>query len=373
MSALGQTLRDLEVIVVDDGSSDDTLELLSGIGDDRLKVISLRHQERSAARNHGIWMAAGEYVAFLDADDWWTPDKLERQIALFRANQRLALAYCWLQPVGPDGKLYQTLRGSVEAGRAPGARLFDECIMGMPTATSAMLVRRDCLDAVGPFQTGLNYGEDWELCLRLACNHEIGFVPDALTFYRLHGMYLPAKQNALGMQQALCDIVKSALAQAGRFPQESLSKKAQARVLCLGSFVDAAMGDFRIANNRLSEARQLTPEAFAGSMPQVLEMLADFGNHLYDTDTPMEEAASVVTSYLEHLAGENQDLASRLNRTLGLTYAIQVFHRARFGTRQEVRKAFGLALKHDAAWLKNGGLLKLGAKAWLSMQQPDQE
>ena len=98
-----QTLADLEVIVVDDGSTDNTAAVVQSIVDGRLRYIYQDNQERSAARNRGLQAAAGEYVAFLDADDWWAPDKLEKQTELLDANPALGFVYCWAQQVGTPG------------------------------------------------------------------------------------------------------------------------------------------------------------------------------------------------------------------------------------------------------------------------------
>jgi glycosyltransferase involved in cell wall biosynthesis len=175
-SALAQTLEDVEVIVVDDGSSDDTEAVLGAYDDTRLRIISHeKNRGRSAARNTGLDAAAGEYVAFLDSDDRWLPGKLERQVAALRerddswvgiyceflapAPTRLGRAVGWLSK-----HVFATPR--VREGQRDLAReiLTMNVLMG---PGSTLLVRRDALERTDGFDEELVDHEDWDLVLQL--------------------------------------------------------------------------------------------------------------------------------------------------------------------------------------------------------------
>jgi glycosyltransferase involved in cell wall biosynthesis len=94
-SVQNQTVDDFEIIVINDGSTDDTLAVLESIDDPRLKIFSYENGGLSTARNRGIQNATGEYISFVDADDLWTPDKLERQLLALKSNTNAKVAYSW--------------------------------------------------------------------------------------------------------------------------------------------------------------------------------------------------------------------------------------------------------------------------------------
>ncbi len=98
-SALNQTFSDIEVVVSDDGSIDNTLILLEQVKDSRLKIISSSNSGAAIARNRGIRESKGEYIAFLDADDLWLQDKLELQLEALRSYSLESVAYCWVNTI----------------------------------------------------------------------------------------------------------------------------------------------------------------------------------------------------------------------------------------------------------------------------------
>ena len=164
-SVLTQSLREREVVVVDDGSADDTASVLARYGD-AIRVIRQTNAGMSAARNAGIRMARGNLVAFLDADDWWYPDKLQRQVTLMRERPELGFCSTAARVVNPEGRL-------LNVWYCPGPNndmlrtLFAEnaAIAG---GCSAVMVRRELLDRVGLFDESLRGFEDPDLWIRLA-------------------------------------------------------------------------------------------------------------------------------------------------------------------------------------------------------------
>ena len=184
-SALSQTLPPSEVIVVEDGSTDETSRVLSGFGS---RVRTIHHSENrglAATRNTGIAAASGDVVAFLDADDVWLPRKLELQVARLSADPGLGLVCCAVEEVDATGRQLSVRRGGAEGWIAPDLARYDGTLVY--AAGSTAFVPRHVFDRVGTFDTALTTSQDWDLCFRIAVSYRVGFVPEVLVRYRIHG------------------------------------------------------------------------------------------------------------------------------------------------------------------------------------------
>lgn len=185
-----QTFDDFEIIVSNDASTDQTVALLGEINEPRLKVISAENGGVSAARNRGIAVAEGEFIAFLDADDLWEPDKLRLQVEALRANPKAGLAYSWFYhwnyAVHKSAEIKLLMCPSATGPNAY-CTIAEENVVG---SGSNIFVRRIVLDAVGGFDETLTHGEDWEFCFRVALNWEVVLVPQPLVYYRQHSASL---------------------------------------------------------------------------------------------------------------------------------------------------------------------------------------
>lgn len=184
-SVLDQTYDDLEVVVVDDGSTDDTRDVLATYAaHDRVRVLHAEtNRGISAARNRGIEAARGEYVCALDDDDRWHPRKVERQVeAMARLDDRYCGCYTGGRILDPDGELVRTVQ------RGAAGDLYPEILAeNVVVPHSSHLVRRDCLDAVGGYDTAFPRAVDWDLAIRLAREYRIAYLPELLVDRHFHG------------------------------------------------------------------------------------------------------------------------------------------------------------------------------------------
>jgi glycosyltransferase involved in cell wall biosynthesis len=181
-SVFAQSYQDYEVIVVDDGSTDSTPSLLASYGE-RLQVVRKPNEGRpAAARNRGVDAARGTYVAFLDADDLWRPEKLERQLALLDANPRLGLCYTAAALIDQQGAPLGEHRCPAE-GRG---RIYDLLSVRNVMVGSSVVARRQAILDAGGFDEALTSIENWDLWIRIARDWEVDFVDEPLTVYRKH-------------------------------------------------------------------------------------------------------------------------------------------------------------------------------------------
>lgn len=175
-----QTFQDFEVVLVDDASSDDTADVLRDRIGPRFRYI--RHQTNrggNAARLTGIGEARGRFIAFLDSDDVWHPDKLARQVALLdEAGPEFGLCTTWFSMISPDGKIHHRVEPTIHGVRQP--ELLASNVLG---GYSTVLVSREALDHAGGPDPTLPACQDWELYLRLNQVTGVCVVPEHLVDY----------------------------------------------------------------------------------------------------------------------------------------------------------------------------------------------
>ncbi|MCO6450794.1 MAG: glycosyltransferase [Caldilineales bacterium] len=186
-SVLAQTLDDLEIIIIDDGSEDDTVEIAAGfvtVHRDRIRLIRQTNAGVSAARNCGIQAARGEYVAFLDADDWFlNPTKLADQSVILSARTEVGIVHSGWRLVDETGGLLAERRPWLQA---PNLDL-KVWLLWQPALPSAMMVRRQTLLNIGGFDPSLAHAEDFDLALRITeAGFETVWLKEVTVAYRQH-------------------------------------------------------------------------------------------------------------------------------------------------------------------------------------------
>jgi glycosyltransferase involved in cell wall biosynthesis len=181
-SVLDQTVDELELIVVDDGSTDHTPDVVRSVKDARLRLIQQPNAGHASARNAGVNAASGRFVAVVDADDLWLPQKLERQLAVFASNSGVHALH------GSAVFVDDSLRPLFVAPSPDGKNeLLDVlCFRGLAAMMVTLIIDRTLLAQVGGFDPSLVILQDWELGIRLARLGELYSTSEPLVLYRLH-------------------------------------------------------------------------------------------------------------------------------------------------------------------------------------------
>jgi len=183
-SVLKQTYNAIETIVVDDGSTDNTRHTLNKYGD-KIKYIYQERSERSRARNNGFRSSKGDYIAFLDSDDLWLPNKIERQVQVLNEKPEVGLVYAGVEFISTNGNLYT---GQI-SWDAPTRQVLYEDLMTsnvITGSTSSVMVRRTCLEEVGLFDESMNACEDLDLYRRIAAHVRFHEIEEPLVKIRIH-------------------------------------------------------------------------------------------------------------------------------------------------------------------------------------------
>lgn len=179
-SVFEQTCTEFEVVVVDDGSTDNTLEVLKEVNDPRLVVVAGKHEGASAARNLGVDAARGELIAFLDSDDLFLPTKLQAAVDAFKARPELVMVYShWRQDNvinGSNIRLEPTAEGDIR----------HDLLMCSLIVVPTVVVRKDVFLKAGGFNVGMKIAEDYDLWCRISSFGNIGLIREPLSIVRLH-------------------------------------------------------------------------------------------------------------------------------------------------------------------------------------------
>jgi glycosyltransferase involved in cell wall biosynthesis len=224
-SVLDQSFRDWDLTVVDDGSNDKTQGILAPYAD-ILRYERTAHRGVSAARNEGVRLTRGEWIAFLDSDDLWLPRKLERQIQSLRDSRWTPVCYTdeiWIR----NGKrVNQRARHGKHSGW-----IFEQCLPLCIISPSSALIRRDLLEEVGGFDEGLPACEDYDLWLRVTARHPVLFLAEKLIVKR-GGHQDQLSRNYWGMDRFRVRALAKALGDTSLIPSQGQAALEELRYKC---------------------------------------------------------------------------------------------------------------------------------------------
>jgi glycosyltransferase involved in cell wall biosynthesis len=241
-SVLGQGFQDFELLVVDDGSTDATREALAEYGD-RLRLLGQDNDGPAAARNHGLQHARGEYVAFLDADDYWKPEKLQRQVELLDARPEIGFCSTATEVTDSVGRPAGNWPCRPEAGPLPDILFLHGTVIS--GSTSGVLARRNLIDAVGGFDPTLRGFEDPDLWIRLAARAGYACIPEPLTVVvRTHNS---VSGNLVNMRRATLASFRK-----NRHLLPAAKRGGYWRAACASALTDYAKTTYRAGNRGLA-------------------------------------------------------------------------------------------------------------------------
>jgi hypothetical protein len=234
-SVLGQTFQDFEVIVVDDGSEERTV-LRDSATDPRIRYVRQEHQGASAARNHGVRLARGKYVAFLDADDLFEPNKLTVQVGQMQDMPDVALSHTSYRRIDATGNDLEDVRSGTFSGV-----VYPSIVTQCPIATPTVMVRKDVFDAQGlEFPESVASGEDTMLWIDFARWNRILGIDQVLAKVRIHGRN--AYSNPRVQYEAGLEILERAFQRDPSFPL-AFRRRALARVCIAAGHSFLLQGD----------------------------------------------------------------------------------------------------------------------------------
>lgn len=188
-----QTFSDFELIVINDGSTDGTLDVLKTLEEPRMKVFSYENGGLPEARNRGIDRSTGEFITFIDADDLWTADKLELQLAALQNHTEAGLVYSWTSFMDSEGKAFSKDTPVFYEGN-----IYPQLLIGnFINSGSNVMLRRQAIESVGKFDASLKSIEDWEYWLRVAAKWPFAVVPKYQILYRQSPTSMASKVDVM--------------------------------------------------------------------------------------------------------------------------------------------------------------------------------
>lgn len=250
-SVFAEDFKDFEIIIVDDGSIDKTAEVVARFGK-RIRYIYKANGGQGSARNLGIRAARGEYIAFLDADDLWTKEKLSLQIGML---QKSDLAWVYSDAYAFDAQNGKILFRLGQLTRQRQGNVLINLFLDDFVPTSTVIVRRWVFDIVGFFnETQLfKNRDDWDMWLRLAALYPVGLVPEPLVYYRFHATSMTHREDPTISLHGHLAVIQAAVA---REPERLRSLKKRVVAKCY-----LGIGREFVRNSKMKQARRLFFEA----------------------------------------------------------------------------------------------------------------
>lgn len=347
-SVLSQDYSDFEVIIVDDGSTDATADMMSAITDTRIRYVPQANAGRSAARNRGVALARSPLVTFLDDDDLWLPNKLSRQVAFMARNVCVDILGCGAELIDADGRtqgLWLSSSGQVEV------TLMD-AVYACPFMPSTIMIRQSAFGKVKHiFDPEIELGEDKDLFVRLLLAGARAVLDsDPLVLHRVH----PGSSQGNGERYSASSLkCLDKLFLAENLPDQLLRDKRRlyAHYHLIGSLHAYATGHLDSGRRDLISAFELDPTLLEGNPPRFVECAAGFATTFHVSDP-----GCFLDSLFENLPPQLSALRSIHRRTLSAYFMNRVFTAASDPVGQADLGFCIRGMLLDPRWLMNRGV-----------------
>jgi hypothetical protein len=358
-SVLAQTFRDIEIVVVDDGSTDGSHEILLDYQQrypDTIRYFT--HPGRankgvSITSNVGIEKSRGEYLAWLGSDDIWLPEKLAKQVDYLAHHLEAGMVYSLAYVIDENDNQYPGV-----AGKALGRPALNQLILANDLPASSVMVRRSCLDDVGVFDEKLIYS-DWDLWIRIAAKYEIGCTAEPLVMYRVHGRNMSVSgQPEIKLKRNL-QVIEAAVAHVPGV-NKSLIDQATAHAHFGAALDYFAAGQSDEAQQHITEVKRLLHTPLPLPPDELTEFVVAYAMHsLPVSHRDTEGRVHFLKRVFSNLA---PDLESK---AIAKLYITDAFRSHSQGDAPLTRQNIVRAMRLDASWLRNKGVLSIGADAFL--------
>lgn len=346
-SALGQPFADLEVILVDDGSTDDTRQVVASFTDPRLMYVYQENQGATAAFNAGLARATGTYVSILGSDDWYEPGGLARLARVLDASAEVGLAAGGYTFVDAHGAVIQKARPWV------GAPVLDVTawLYGCPVLLQAALIRRSWIERVGGFDPAIPSIQDWDFGLRLArAGCRMAWVHEPIFCYRIHGNQIMSNTAATGAEL---------LVMLDRFfadptvPEDAWALREDVYAAAYLNRAVRAYWAGRTADARadLERSVALSPALLAERGQRIFEGIVGWAVSPLTADP-----IGYVTRTFDQLPATAPALRRRRREAIAQAAVERFFHAYAVRDWPAVRRMFWVAVTHDRRWLRNRGV-----------------
>lgn len=360
-SVLGQTNADFEVLIVDDGSTDDTEQTAKRLDDSRIVYIRQENAGRSVARNQGVAEARGEYVAFLDDDDLFLPHKLSSQLAFLEARPEIGLVASGAQLIDEEGAVVGAWKHWEDQPELNLPNCLDSC----PLMPSVVLIRRGELNHLDHwFDPAVEPAEDTDLFLRLLLSGcRIAWLTELVTAYRLHTgssqgdgvRYSQAYQRLLDKLFARPDLPASI---------KTAEVSYRAKYHLTGALRCYASCQVEQAQQQFAQAIDLRPDLTADEFPSTLaKAIASLAESTWVADP-----ATYIDTVFDHLPLTLDHIRRHRGEALGALYMSRVFRAYERGERLSWDWMRGVY--HDPTWLRNRGVWSILARSFVGASKP---
>jgi glycosyltransferase involved in cell wall biosynthesis len=373
-SILNQTYGDVELFVIDDGSTDNTRQILEPyLG--RLTYLYQENQGESTARNEGVRLSHGEYVAFLDSDDYWLPEKLEREVKFLDAHPETVLVYAQNYVINRAGERIRFRGNEIMGDGTPGVQpVFDRLVLDNLIVTpGVVLVRRSALEQTRGFDGSIQYGEDWDLWLSLAVLGPFGYIPEPATCYRIHRpdrrLRIEAsdefvQQNEIILEKAFArrsDAHSHALpALQPLSPLRALRAQAFGGLYLRSALLNYELGDVERGADYMRRAVETDP-----GLLEKREWLAERGANEGWRIADEKGDLAVGETFIRQVFHSPHGLKSIGSTALAKYFMNGAFAAFSAGDRTKTRQSVWRAVRQDPACLLNRGLVSIGAQSVL--------